>query len=631
MEKRLRAVIYCRVSTNSDAQVESLDKQVSEAAEAVSGLGYDLVDRFIDEGKSGTVKESRKEYLRMLSDISEDKFDVIVTKSLDRMNRNILDFYLFLDLIIKNNVKLYFYLDRSYYKTDDKIVIGIKAILAEEYSRELSKKLCNAHAKRQERGEVVMLSKLTYGYKKIVEPDGTKRVVIDEEEAEMIRLIFGYCREGYGTRAIGKILYDRGYRNRKGNEITDSTIRRIIRNPLVTGTMVMNKVRYDFNTKTTVYTKPEEWIWKEGAVPAIISEEEWNAANAVMDTRAKSGRAGKVTRKQGVNKGKYHLSGKIVCGICGKPYYQSRRQNKGHDVIQWKCSTYLRFGRRNGDAFKINSAKKSVDFGEGCDGLTVDENVVVKILGNIAESQFSDEWSRKGLITEVVRILEKVLQKTEDQADEAEMRKRLCLIAQRQETLLEKYLDGRVSDGNYARMERKLREEQENLLEKIRNPEEERNMVYRVGQRLKKIELSLQNGGMEQAVAYTLAESVNKIIVYQDHLDVVFDSFPAFGNEDDLLSEWSKDHHVEIPLDRYQVKNTNRAIRQSEELICSMIAENPKITISQMAEQLGIGARTAFDRVKALKDEGRICVKGHGTGSRWYLNETVDSKSSLHI
>lgn len=626
MEKKLRAVIYCRVSTSSDAQVESLDKQVSEAVEAVSGLGFELVDRFIDEGKSGTVKESRKEYLRMISDVSEDKFDVIVTKSLDRMTRNILDFYLFLDLILKNNVKLYFYLDRTYYKTDDKIVIGIKAILAEEYSRELSKKLCNAHARRQERGEVVMLSKLTYGYRKNMEPDGTKRVVIDEEEAEMIRLIFGYCREGYGTRAIGKILYDRGYRNRNGNEITDSTIRRIIRNPLVMGTMIMNKVRFDFNTKTVVYTKPEEWIWKKDAVPAIISEEEWKSANAMMDSRAKLSKVNKITRRQGINKGKYNLSGKVVCGICGKPYYQRRRQNKDAEVIQWKCSTYLRFGRRNADTFKTNSAKKIVDIGEGCDGPTVDENVIVKILGDIAESQFLNAWDKKGLITETMSMLEKILKKTEDQMDEAEMQKRLCLISQRQETLLEKYLDGKVSDDNYAQMERKLREEQENLLENVKNLEDERNMIYQVGQRLKKIEASLQNGGIEQAAAYTLVESVKKIIVYKDHLDVVFDSFQILGIEDYMLSEGNRDYHVEIPLNLYQVKNTNLAIQQSEELICGLIAENPKITIRQMAERLGIGARTAFDRVKTLKDKGRIGVKGHGTGSRWYLNETIDSE-----
>lgn len=628
MEKKLRAVIYCRVSTNSDAQVESLDKQVSEAAEAVKQLGYELTDRFIDEGKSGTVKESRKEYLRMLSDISEDKFDVIVTKSLDRMNRNILDFYLFLDLIIKNDIKLYFYLDHAYYKTDDKIVIGIKAILAEEYSRELSKKLCSAHAKRQERGDVVMLSRMTYGYRKEIEPDGTKKVVIVEEEAEMIRLIFGYCREGYGTRAIGKILYERGYRNRNGNEITDSTIRRIIRNPLVMGTMIMNKVHFDFNTKTTIYTEPGAWIWKEDAVPAIISEEEWRAANAIMDSRLKVRQTDKTVRKQGVNKGKYNFSGKLVCGLCGKPYYQRRRKNKTHELIQWKCSTYLRFGRQDAEAFKTNSTKKIVDIGAGCDGPSIDENLLVKIMGDIAGGQYSDILNKKTIISETMDMLKKVLQKTTDQEEKSDLQNRFQLISQRQETLLEKYLDGRIADDSYTQMEEKLRKEKEKLAEQIENIEEERSLVYKAEQRLKKIEESLQNGGIEQAAAYTLVDSVKNIIIYKDRLELIFDSFQALGMEEYKLSKDKEYYHVEIPLSKYQMKNTNAAIRQSEELICKMIMENPKITIRQMAERLGIGARTAFDRVRTLKEEGYIGVSGHGTGSRWYLIDAVKEEGS---
>lgn len=630
---KLRAVIYCRVSTNSDSQTESLDKQIEEAVDAVEQLGYHLVDRFIDEGKTGTTKEARKEYLRMIGQIEDGRFDVIVTKSLDRMSRNILDFYLFLDLIIKHEIKLYFYLDRAYYKTDDKIIIGIKAILAEEYSRELSKKLCNAHARRQERGEVVMLSSLTYGYRKEVQADGKRKVVIVEEEAQMIRLIIECCKEGYGARAIGKILYARGYRNRNGKAVGESTIRRIIRNPLIMGTMIMNRVKYDFNSKKTVYNAPDQWIWKEAAVPAIVSEEDWRAANAAMDSRVKTKKVCKTIERQGVNRGKYSFSGKLICGICGKPYYKTTRENKAGRVNQWKCSTYQQFGRMCAESFKTNSIPKTVDLGIGCDGPSLDEEMLIEILGDVARERFAEPVDRKELMDETMNMLKKVLENYANKEDAVGLEEKIRIISRRQESLLEKYLDGKISDENYVQMDSRLKGEREQLEAELKDQERERDMALRMEIRLKRIEETLNSGGMEEAAAYTLVDSVEQIIVYQEHLVILFDSLQVLGMKGVGVLEECGEHRVTIPLNRYQRKSTNRAIEYSKERICQMIAGNPRISLKQMAEELGIGTRTAFLRTQALKSEGRIGVRGHGPGRQWYLNGGIDSesKSSLHI
>lgn len=611
MQQKLRAVIYCRVSTSSDAQVDSLDKQVAEAEESAEQLGFELVDRFIDEGQTGTTS-TRKEYSRMLSRIEEHSFDVIVTKSLDRMNRNILDFYLFLDLIIRNHIKLYFYLDRAYYKPDDKIVIGIKAILAEEYSRELSKKLSNAHAKRQERGEVIMLSSLTYGYKKELQPDGKKKVVIVEEEAKMIRLIFDYCKEGYGTRAIGKKLYAHGYRNRNGNEIGESTIRRIIRSPLVTGTMIMNKVKFDFNTKTAIHTNSDQWLLKEHAVPAIVPKEDWEIANALMDSRVQIKKTNDLVRKQGRNKGKYNFSGKLTCGGCGKPYYKTGRMNQSSEVTQWKCSTYLKFGRQNAEYFKTNSAPKSVDTGKGCDGPSLDETLLIKILGTAAKEQFKQKADKQTLIVETMSTMKKVLEETGDKADERELQKKSWLISKRQETLLEKYLDGKVSDDNYMQMEDRLKEEKIELEVQLKEAKDHKSRIYKIEDRLKKMEESLKNGGIEQAAAFTLMDSIKNIVVYKDYLKISFNQISGFEIK-------GYEFTMELPFNQFQLKNTNMAMEQSKNLICLMIEKNPKVSLKQMAQTLGIGERTVFKRVADLKKEGKIEVKGRGTGSRWYV------------
>ncbi|MFT4105452.1 MAG: recombinase family protein [Lacrimispora sp.] len=610
MQPRLRAVIYCRVSTSSDAQIDSLDKQIAEAEESVEHLGFDLVDKFIDEGRTGTTS-TRKEYLRMVSRIEEREFDVIVTKSLDRMNRNILDFYLLLDLIIKNDIKLYFYLDRTYYKPDDKIVIGIKAILAEEYSRELSKKLSNAHAKRQERGEVMMLGSRTYGYKKEVQADGKKKIVIVEEEAEMIRLIFDYCREGYGVRAIGKLLYGHGYRNRQGNEIGEGTIRRIIRNPLVMGTMIMNKVKFDFNTKSAVHIPPDQWLVKENAVPAIISREDWEKANALMDSRVQTGNDDKTTDRQGRNKGKYNFSGKLICGICGKPYYKSRRYRKSTQVLQWKCSTYLKFGR------STNSSSRNADIGKGCDGPSVDEDFLIDILGTEVREPFEQLPDRQTLIAETMSVVEKILGETAGEETEAGLQKRIQAVSKRQEVLLEKYLDGKISDDNYEQMELKLKEEKNQMEIHLKELEDGRNMICKMEKRLKEIEESLKHGGIEEAAAFTLMDSVKYIAVYKDCLKLVFDQQQLRGIRYGNDLSGNHEYSMEVPFSPHKLKYSSTAIDHSKELVCRMIEKNPRISLKQMAKELGLGERTAFERVADLKKEGKIEVRGRGSGRSW--------------
>ena len=131
------AVIYCRCSTEEESQVDALKKQVVEAEACVRENGWLLADRYV-ESKSGTTSKGREQYCRLFDDMLSPKFDIIVIKSQDRLMRNTKDWYIFLDRMLSQGKKLYLYLERKFYSTDDALITGIKAILAEEYSRELS-------------------------------------------------------------------------------------------------------------------------------------------------------------------------------------------------------------------------------------------------------------------------------------------------------------------------------------------------------------------------------------------------------------------------------------------------------------------------------------------------------------
>ena len=102
----IRAVIYCRCSTEEESQKNALEKQVAEAESSVRQYGWVLVDRYV-ESRSGTTAKGRNEYKRLFNDLLTDKFDVIVIKSQDRLMRNTKDWYLFVDRLCTEQKKLY--------------------------------------------------------------------------------------------------------------------------------------------------------------------------------------------------------------------------------------------------------------------------------------------------------------------------------------------------------------------------------------------------------------------------------------------------------------------------------------------------------------------------------------------
>lgn len=254
----LRAGIYCRVSTTKEAQEESIEQQEKNGIRTCKEMNFELVD-FYREKKSATDTEYRVEYQRMLMDLRSGRINLIVVKDVYRLNRCEYDWHYLLKTIRETEGKIYFYLDRQFYTQDRSLEFNIKQMIGAEYSIDLSKKTNKAHRERQESGRSVVYTNAVWGYKKLVKPDGKKQLVVDEEEVQMVRLIFQYYLQGYGCNRISKILYSKGYRNHNGNAVGAGVINGIIKNAKVIGTAVMNKRHWDFNKKTWVHTHEAEW------------------------------------------------------------------------------------------------------------------------------------------------------------------------------------------------------------------------------------------------------------------------------------------------------------------------------------------------------------------------------------
>jgi len=529
--KNERAVDYCRVSSDEPNQLSALKAQIKEANDCIVKNGWIHVDSYVDEAKSGTSTKKRSEYNRLFEDIESNKFDIIVIKSEDRLSRNVKDWYLFIDALVKNGKKLYFYLERKFYSPDDALITGIRAILAEEYSKQLSKKINNAHKNRQAKGTSISITSQTWGYDKI-----DKKVVINENESEIIREIYDLAIQGYGSRSISKVLTNKGIKSRTGNPFPEVTIRKILKNPMYMGTVIMNKVHYDFDRKQSIRVPEEEWIVHKNVVPAIISLETWEKAQKEVSKRRNSNDYGDKVR--GYNRGKYNLSAKIICGYCGKSYWRNSRVTKyakreQQVIVQWRCSTYCTRGRRSSEL------KKQIPMVEneklGCDNVHLHEDELFRVLTEIFGNVFTD--AKDAVIDTLMNILKQELKENHHEDEKKALNQEKKHIEYQKEILLNKLLDNVISDNSYKCKNDELENRLLNIETNLQNIIKQESKSTNLEERINIIKERLETDICEDASLELMIEYINQIIVFKDRLEVYLD---IFGNKTIMIEDKNK-------------------------------------------------------------------------------------------
>lgn len=610
MDRVLRAVAACRCSTEEESQRDALVNQVKEAKACIASKGWVLVDTYV-EAKSGTTTKGRQEYNRLFKDISTDKFDIIVVKSQDRLMRNVKDWYLFVDELVKNHKQLYLYLENKFYSPDDALITGIKAILAEEYSRELSKKINNAHQHRQKEGKVLSITNATYGYKKLKD----KSVVVDEEESVMIKKIFMYAAEGYGSTVISQLIYKEGFRSRKGDSITPGVIRNIIRNPIYMGTAVLNKKHFDFNTKKTIDNPESEWIVHKNAVPSIVTAELFNKANDHLKIRSASVKA---RPKAAVKKQQYGLSGLIVCGLCGAKYNRVVRSTASiKSLVEWKCSTYIRAGRNHPTNVERVLGEQVI---LGCNNVHLNEQKIYNML-NTLYTKKSEIVSNDELLKTTMQILDKVLQGDGD--DELKnMAIQMDKLVQRKNTLLDKLLDGIITNEDYKNKQAQIESQICELNKKLQNKEDTIKDMGAIKYRLKEIESALRDNIIDNVKVDDMIQNIKEIRVFPEKLEIYFDSFKS----DDLNINPEIIREIEDAMKIVVLNDCLSAVRpdiEKEKLaVLEYLAKNPKSTIKEMAAYMNLPLSRLLRRVNELKAEKRLCYSTPNGKGHWIILES---------
>lgn len=633
-ENQKRAVIYCRVSTQEQAQRDALAVQVEEAQNAVKSNEWVLVDQYI-EMESGTTKHGRSEYMRLLDDIKDkNKFDIIVIKSLDRLNRSAKNWYLFVEELVNNDKLLYIYMDRAFYKTDDRLISGVKAILAEQYSRDLSSKINNAHEYRQKNGTTVLINNNTYGYVK--NPD--KSVSIHPEEAEMIRKIYRLAAQGCGSRTISKILYQDGIRNRNGNQLEESSIRRIIKNPLFKGVVVMNKRHFDFEKKKEIKNPESEWIYHQGLVPAIVEEELWEKANKMLKLSAAQVKG---AGRQKKHRELYDFSGKLICGECGAPYYKTfRRQyaDPEHVIVEWRCSSYLKHGRKKQEVAEGTNQSKEWGADEqelrrgritGCDNIHLKQEGLERMMRELSGQLFA--WQdEENMIRRIIKILSEVLLTGETHLKKEEVEKNLMAVRNRKSRLLDLLLDNTISKQGYKSKQKELEQEEQRWTERLERMDVEEEKIRQTKERLVGIEQKLRVDGCEKIQAGLLMQVMDHIRVFEDRLEIELNPVALPGvasvhgwimrKPGALQKDYLQEYLMEVPTARY-FADTRIIKKKKKESIPDILRKEPFLTNKELAKRLDVTFSTLRLWLADYKKKGQIYFDKTGGKGQWRVRE----------
>ena len=506
----LRVTYYCRVSTDSDVQLNSLDNQLDYYETYIKkNKTWSFVDGYIEEGVTGTRADKRPSFMRMIRDAKLNKFDLIITKDVSRFARDLEDSIHYIRELKSSGVGVFFENQSlNTFDLNSELTLNILFNIAQEESKKISASVKFGYRKAISQGHVLGSSNIT-GYRK----DNCKLVII-EEEAKMIRKLFElYATGEYGFHKLAKKLSDEGYLNKKGRIYDKDSLKRMIQNPKYKGFYRARTYEIlDYRTKKRKKnTEEDQVIYKctDGSVPAIVSEELWDKANEVLNARVK-GYADNNYWSGGV---KYPFSSKIYCKEHNTNFQRShgsRRKNRP----TWSCGLYLQY-RLSSCSSPIIAEKDLY-------------NIFMKIMDTIIPE-------KNHIIDNMLRIYESIDKSNKYDDELNEIDKQLKIVEDKKSLALDLVLSGelrkdelKVQFANFENAIKDLSKKKTKILEQISILNERDSNIEKI---TKSIQEEISGGSLEDFIR----KFVDEIIVSKiddDRYNIKLDIYlNLLGNE----------------------------------------------------------------------------------------------------
>lgn len=494
-ELPLRVTFYARVSTESDEQLNSLENQISFFENFIkSNKNWTYVKGYIDEGISGSTVKKRKKFLQMIADAKSGCFDLIVTKEVSRFSRNLSDSIKYTQELLANDVGVYFQSNGiNTYDPNSEFILNMMGSVAQEEVKRLSSRVKWGHKEAIKKGRVLGSSTIT-GYKK----DDAKLVIV-EEEAKKIRKIFElYATGKFGFYKLAMELHKQGINNYKGNIYDKDTLKRIIQNPKYKGFYRGHTTEtIDYRTKQRIYIPVEEQIiYKDESIPAIVSEELWNRANEILDSRSILMKASNGNAKR--SERKYCYTTKIFCSEHNVSYQRISSKRK-QAKPRWACGNYVKYRL------------------DACESPIIAEmdlnNIFVSLMGKVFNN-------KNAIIKEMLDYYSNLKIDNNYQYEISKIKNEIKNIEAKKERLLELNMDGSINNIEFKNRNDKYNEEISDLNFKIVKIEKERKIMSDSFGNIKVIEDAIKRQvDYKNNVNEFVDKFLEEIIVYKEDND----------------------------------------------------------------------------------------------------------------
>ena len=431
---------YCRVSTDKEDQLNSLEAQKQFFAEYTQRTGDNLVRLYADEGISGTKIKNRKEFLRMIADAELGIFDMVVVKDISRFARNTVDLLQNIRKLKSLGIETQFLTANMTSMGNSEFVLTIFGALAQEESANTSKRVKFGKKINAEKGRV---PNIVYGYDKTI--GDYFNLTINPQEAAIVQQIYHwYVVESYGAFKIAQTLNQKGIRTKRNCEWSQNAIRRILGNPLYTGKIVNGKEEIaDFLTGKRNQRDESEWMVVERSDLQIVPTELFEQAQQIIQKRVSSFSQSKERQSN-----KHLFSTVIKCKECGFSFRRMVRTYK-NTHISWVCSGHN--GRGKGCC---------------CNATSLKEEELMQTL----QSHFSDLLNRKkSVMQQVVDEFQRVQRsKDENVGLEKELSTQWEKLQKKRQKYMDMYTDDLITREELNQYLSSMKKELERLESELR-------------------------------------------------------------------------------------------------------------------------------------------------------------------
>ena len=300
----------------------------------------EIVGIYADDGISGTNTRNREGFNKLIADCEAGKIDMIITKSISRFSRNTVDCLKYTRRLKELNIAVFF--EKENINTLDakgEVLMTIMAALAQQESESLSANVRMGIQFRNQQGTVMVNHNWFLGYTK----DADGNLIIDEEQAEVVKRIYREYLEGKSLIQIKRGLEKDGIRNGAGHKKWHETnIKQILTNEKYIGDALLQKTyTVDiFEKKRTANKGALSQYYVEGSQEAIIDKSIFLRVQEEMSRRANL----TVNGRRRVYSSKYALSSMMFCGECGDVYRRLTWSVRGRKEVVWKCMSRVEGG-----------------------------------------------------------------------------------------------------------------------------------------------------------------------------------------------------------------------------------------------------------------------------------------------